>query len=141
MLNALKTLLLLALLAITGEAAATHCGSERKHPQGSDAQVAESKLIADHNPHHSKAGAKTGATSAEEPTACSHGQCEKSHSASTPHQNCDGSCNCCPGHCANVIPASAMMAEFVSFSRSHTAYRPLDSTPAPESAIRPPILA
>ncbi|WP_105102988.1 hypothetical protein [Microbulbifer pacificus] len=134
MLNALKTLLLLALLAITGEAAAMHCGSEDGHGQHSETQIVEQVQVAKADPHRTMAAA-------EKAAHCRQGQCEGAHTASSPHQDCDGSCNCCPGHCANVIPVSMTVAEFISFIHSQTAYRPLDSTPAPESTIRPPIPA
>ncbi|TLM73999.1 hypothetical protein ACONUD_18460 [Microbulbifer harenosus] len=139
MFNALKTLLLLALLAVTGEAAAVHCGSENGHEPRSEIQVAEQAPAG--NPHHGHTEPVAATAVVDKSAHCSHGQCEDTHTTSAPHQNCDGSCSCCPGHCANAIPVSATIAEFISFLRSHTAYRPLDSTPAPESTIRPPIPA
>lgn len=140
MLRALKTLLLLALFAVTGEAAAVHCGSESEHTPRSGAPMAEHNQAAASNPHRSEAEL-TAATAAEKPARCSRSECEDAHTASASHQDCDGSCNCCPGLCTNAIPVSVTIAEFISFTLSHTAYRPLDSTPAPESTIRPPIPA
>ncbi|MCA0901984.1 hypothetical protein [Microbulbifer agarilyticus] len=135
MFNVLKTLLLLALLAITGETAAMHCGGSENEQHGEDG--------------HHQATTHVIAGTAEQDASCSHGQCATSdnkshtdtHTKPSSHTDCDGSCACCPGHCANCIPASVPVAEFHSFARSVTAYRPLDSTPAPESAIRPPITA
>ncbi|MBY6192034.1 hypothetical protein [Microbulbifer agarilyticus] len=142
MLNVLQTLLLLALLAITGEAAAMHCGGSENAQHGETSHH-QATVVAEPAPTHAIAD------TAEQEASCSHGQCgtqhtephTDTHTKPSSHTDCDGSCACCPGHCANCIPASVQVAEFHSFARSVTAYRPLDSTPAPESSIRPPITA
>lgn len=151
MFNVLKALMLLALLAVCGEAAAMHCDREQAHQQESahdklahDQEIAHKpSSSADQHaatPNRSSQGLRAASTS-QSASTCSNGQCEDAHTASAPHRDCDGSCSCCPGHCANAIPASAMVAEFASFTRSTTAYRPLNSNPAPEATIRPPISA
>ncbi len=126
MTNVFRTFLLLALLALGGEALAQPCH------EGEEAEttVAEVSHSISSPKHHQPA----------EVAHCSNGACEDASATGSPH-DCDQACSCCPGHCASALPTTVADTEFLIRNLSSTAYRPLDSSPAPESDIRPPIPA
>ena len=125
MTNVFRALLLLALLALGGEALAQPCH--------------EGKPV---NAPMSDAGHTVPAADnlSQKSSHCSKRECTESSATGAAH-DCDNACSCCPGHCANALPATLANTEFPVSNQSSTAYRPLDSSPAPESHIRPPIPA
>ncbi len=127
MFNTLRTLLLLVLFAVAGEALAAPCDS------GSDHQAPGISHDAVNMPH------KSMESIARHQQCADHG-CNSRSELQT-HHSCDSDCNCCPGVCTSVIPTSANPTELIGFSLPRTAYRSLDSSPEPETAIRPPILS
>lgn len=131
MANVFRTCLLLALLALGGEALAQPCHDDAQVDMGVSAPEAQAS-----NTDHLAGSTHQPASSSH----CSNRSCEESAATGAPH-DCDNACNCCPGHCANALPGSGATTEFPVSNQSSTDYRPLDSSPAPESDIRPPIAA
>ena len=125
MTNVFRTFLLLALLALGGKALAQPCHEDAQV----EGPVAEASLAISAEKSPSAVGGH-----------CSNRACEDATAPAAPH-DCDQVCGCCPGHCASALPTTAADTEFLISNLSSTAYRPLDSSPAPESDIRPPIPA
>lgn len=122
MTNVFRTVLLFTLLALGGEVLAQPCHSDDQSamPVAETGNATQVHLASrDH---------------------CNSGACKDAADTGAPH-DCGPLCSCCPGHCANALPASAADTEFPINGLAPTAYRPLDSSPAPESEIRPPIPA
>ncbi|WP_308365922.1 MULTISPECIES: hypothetical protein [unclassified Microbulbifer] len=120
---AAMTLLLLLLLAIAGRALAAPCAEMDSHDEAVQAP-AESMLGMDHKMH------------CDEATVTSH--CSETTTTGE-NTDCDQTCGCCPGHCAGALPAGDLQAAAPLRNTPATAYAEINSSPEPETAIRPPI--
>lgn len=112
------TLLLLLLLAIAGRVLAAPCATETVDDY---AAVAASQQAHCHQP---------GDTAHQ-------GHCVQQGDQAG--SDCEQSCNCCPGHCATILPSANGPSGTPAGVSPITAYSEDNSSPAPESAIRPPI--
>lgn len=108
-----RTLLLVLLLALNGQALAAGCEAK-----ASGEMFMPVDMQGDHQSHCSPAA---------------NGDCE-AHSG-----NCDQSCGSCPGHCASALPAGDNRVVPPAGNFQATAYREFSSSPEPEAALRPPI--
>jgi len=113
------TLLLLLLLAISGRVLAAPCATEAHgdHVAVAAPQQAHCHQLADTD-HCAQQG-------------------DQAHNPSS--VDCEQGCNCCPGHCATALPAGNGPSGAPVGASPATAYTEDNSSPAPESAIRPPI--
>ncbi|WP_250459229.1 hypothetical protein [Microbulbifer litoralis] len=111
----LPLLLSLLLLALAGQAMAAPCAPES----------------ADASPMHSHAGDGATAAGAAHKKTGDHGADCESH----------GQCGqgCCPGLCASALPAAEPRPACLPGSARPENYRTFNSSPAPESPLRPPI--
>ncbi|MFV8783960.1 hypothetical protein ACNKU7_16190 [Microbulbifer sp. SA54] len=125
MVKILRTLLLLALFALAGEAMAMPC------EQGGDRGAPQSE-------HDAMSPSANNTQSETESCPCSSDSC---HSGMALQQDCSSDCRCCSGACAGVIPPTAMPTEFARFNLFRLAYLAPDSSQEPETVIRPPILS
>jgi len=104
-----RTLLLIALLALTGQGLAAPCGADGAMPAGASVSDSCQSMTMDMEHAHQNHGC--------------HGD------SGAPD------CHCCAGG----LPAQETAAALVPHSATSTAYRPFDSSPEPELALRPPI--
>lgn len=114
------TLLLLLLLAIAGRALAAPCATET------------------HGDHAAAAVATPQQAHCHQPGDTTHqGHCSQQDDQAS--GDCERGCNCCPGHCSTALPSGNGPCGVRTGVAPVTAYRENNSSPAPESAIRPPI--
>lgn len=115
-------MLLILLLASTGQAASAPCAAdvpnsdtEIFHPEGSGA----------HGAHQNHCLAMDSA--------------ENCGANETEHGDCEQPCNCCPGHCASALPVSDRKGSAPLRNTADSRYAEIQSSPLPEMALRPPI--
>lgn len=112
-----RPLLLILLLVLAGQAPAAPCAS------GIGGDTMPMSADGDHCP----AGA--GGDYGQHGGACTE-----------PSSDCEQNCNCCPGHCTSLLLANDGSAAHFPGHSPATPYREFDTSPDPETALRPPIL-
>lgn len=122
------TLLLLLLLAIAGQALAAPCAEMVSHEMDGHDEAVQAPAEPMHGMDHKMR--------CNEATTASH--CSET-TATGGSVDCDQTCGCCPGHCAGALPASDLQATAPLRNTPATAYAEINSSPEPETAIRPPI--
>ncbi|WP_346837538.1 hypothetical protein [Microbulbifer sp. SAOS-129_SWC] len=110
----LHTLLLIALLALTGQALAASCGID------TDSTLTTAAAMTADNGH----------------CAPAHHQDNRCDSDSVAQ-----GCHCCPGHCSGALAADESFVVAPQRSGNATTYLRFVSSPEPDSALRPPIRA
>ncbi|MGL6162196.1 hypothetical protein [Microbulbifer sp.] len=115
-------MLLLLLLVLCGQALAAPCAEMDSHGEGQT--PAGSMHDTGRDMHCDKAA---GADHCTETTAVGE------------NTDCDQTCGCCPGHCVGALPAGDFQATAPLRNTPATAYAEINSSPEPETAIRPPI--
>lgn len=125
---ALTRILLITLaLALNGQAFAAPCA------QGSNGS----------SDHHGNTTAETGNHCAMEQGShhCPDPAGQPHHTPGDTVESCEQACSCCPGHCASAVPGNEMQNATAHFASASTLYTEIQSTPYPETALRPPITA
>ncbi|MFC6978078.1 hypothetical protein [Microbulbifer taiwanensis] len=107
-----RTLLILMLLLITGQAASAPCASDAFI--SAQVSVENSHCQMQSMEHH----------------------CNQSGEE---HTDCEQACKCCPGHCASALPSADRKDPAPTRLALATSYSKIIPSPLPETALRPPI--
>ncbi|WP_323844300.1 hypothetical protein [Microbulbifer magnicolonia] len=125
-----KSLLLLMLITVFGQVMAQPCADMHAQMMGASAEMTVDHPMGDADDDHAAHCGDGEAMAAELQSHCGEAQ--------STAEDCGQSCTCCPGHCASVLPTTALGSNSLPRAFPINTYRDITSSPNPESAIKPP---